>query len=244
MGKPLLLLRLEGPLQSWGVRSHWDVRDTSDEPSKSGIIGLLGCALGYPAKDSRLVELDRVLALGVRTEHPGLPLVDFHTVSDVLPTADGTVKGSLNNPATIISFRTYLEDAAFLAVLSGPGSVLRQCQTALAHPKWPVYLGRKACPPTRPVLETLSTAYEDMEDALRHHPWDWEGRVIIDQDKLPTQLWCTMEDPEGTALRADRVQAHSNRMFLNRAVKVFSTPFPGVSLTLAQSSEKGPTACI
>ena len=44
MGNPILLLRLEAPLQSWGTRSRWDVRDTATEPTKSGIIGLLGCA--------------------------------------------------------------------------------------------------------------------------------------------------------------------------------------------------------
>ncbi|MFW9879088.1 MAG: CRISPR-associated protein Cas5, partial [Candidatus Thorarchaeota archaeon] len=31
----LLVLRLEGPLQSWGLRARWDYRDTSTEPSKS-----------------------------------------------------------------------------------------------------------------------------------------------------------------------------------------------------------------
>ena len=41
-----LFLRLEGPLQSWGERGHWAVRDTAPEPTKSGVVGLLGCALG------------------------------------------------------------------------------------------------------------------------------------------------------------------------------------------------------
>ena len=41
----ILLLRLEGPLQSWGGRARWDVRDTGRIPTKSGIVGLLGCAL-------------------------------------------------------------------------------------------------------------------------------------------------------------------------------------------------------
>ena len=47
MAVPILFLRLEGPLQSWGIRSRWDVRETQPEPTKSGVIGLLGCALGY-----------------------------------------------------------------------------------------------------------------------------------------------------------------------------------------------------
>jgi CRISPR system Cascade subunit CasD len=46
-----LFLRLEGPLQSWGERARWDVRDTAPEPTKSGVIGLLACALGLSADE-------------------------------------------------------------------------------------------------------------------------------------------------------------------------------------------------
>ena len=36
-----LLLRLAGPLQSWGTDSKFEVRRTENEPSKSGVIGLV-----------------------------------------------------------------------------------------------------------------------------------------------------------------------------------------------------------
>ena len=36
-----LLLRLAGPMQSWGTDSKFDVRRTGREPSKSGVIGLV-----------------------------------------------------------------------------------------------------------------------------------------------------------------------------------------------------------
>ena len=37
----IMLLRLEGVLQSWGERSRWDHRDTSDAPwvSRGEILG-------------------------------------------------------------------------------------------------------------------------------------------------------------------------------------------------------------
>lgn len=41
-----LLMRLAGPLQSWGTTSRFDQRDTGKEPSKSGVIGLMAAALG------------------------------------------------------------------------------------------------------------------------------------------------------------------------------------------------------
>lgn len=40
--KTLLILRLEGALQSWGDHSKWDVRDSGDFPSKSGVVGVRG----------------------------------------------------------------------------------------------------------------------------------------------------------------------------------------------------------
>ena len=43
---PTLLMRLAGPMQSWGTGSRFDERDTQLEPSKSGVVGLLCAALG------------------------------------------------------------------------------------------------------------------------------------------------------------------------------------------------------
>ena len=47
-----LLLRLAGPMQSWGVQSRFSVRDTGLEPSKSGVIGLL--CLRHESKGRRI----------------------------------------------------------------------------------------------------------------------------------------------------------------------------------------------
>ncbi|WP_328965794.1 CRISPR-associated protein Cas5 [Streptomyces virginiae] len=43
-----MLLRLTGPLQSWGTHSHFNERDTAAFPTLSGVLGLLACALGRP----------------------------------------------------------------------------------------------------------------------------------------------------------------------------------------------------
>jgi CRISPR system Cascade subunit CasD len=65
MAANTLFLRLEGPLQSWGERARWSVRDTAPEPTKSGVVGLLGCALGIK-DDADLRELSEHLRMGVR----------------------------------------------------------------------------------------------------------------------------------------------------------------------------------
>lgn len=223
MGKPLLLLRLEGPLQSWGLRSRWDVRDSGDEPSKSAVIGLLGCALGYPVSDPRLEELDRVLTMGVREEHPGVRITDFQTVTGVNPTAEGKPRGSEDDPDTIVSPRAYLQDASFLVVLAGPVEVLEQCRDALLAPQWPVYLGRKSCPPVRPVLDSLSVAYSSVRDALERHPWEWGGWT---GQPHPAKLRTVEEDEAGVAVRSDRVRTNPARMYASRSVRPDWVDFP------------------
>lgn len=219
-----LLLRLEGPLQSWGIRSRWDVRDSADEPTKSGVIGLLGCALGYPVGDRRLEMLDQELSFGVRVEHAGSLTTDYQTITGVLPQADRGVRGRLSDPATIISPRTYVQDGAYLVVIGGPRERLPECQGALLRPRWPVFLGRRSCPPTRPVLEGLAE-YPDLRTALRNHPWDWSGRALL--NKLPDSLRCSCDHPQGQLVRQDRIAVNPARMYGKRRVDQFYAPFPG-----------------
>lgn len=247
----LLLLRLEGPLQSWGGRSRWDVRDTEAEPTKSGLVGLLGCALGYGRGDARLVEeLDAGLRLGVRTEAPGRILEDYQTVTDFLPTAAGDFKvlGGTKSakalradpearPATIISPRFYLEDAAFLAVLeaadAAPPDLLARCASALQAPCWPLFLGRRACVPSRPVLDCLTDRYAGLEDALRRHPWSHLGagtrlRPVPDRERariLTTSLEvANTDDADKSVTRQDAVRLNAARQYGFRRVRPLSPP--------------------
>ncbi|WP_431775453.1 type I-E CRISPR-associated protein Cas5/CasD [Streptomyces cucumeris] len=73
-----LLARLAGPLQSWGVASRFERRDTHVHPTKSGFVGMLAAALGYDRSDDlgRLPEL----RFAVRADRPGKPVRDFHVV--------------------------------------------------------------------------------------------------------------------------------------------------------------------
>src|SRR4029434_6713182 len=99
-----LFLRLEAPLQAWGERGQWSVRDTAPEPTKSGVVGLLACALGWQ-DDEPIRTLSRSLRIGVRCDFMGVsaPLVDYHTVGGgykqpQLLTAQGKPKKSSGEP--------------------------------------------------------------------------------------------------------------------------------------------------
>ena len=45
MGQTLTMV-LAGPLQAYGLRARWTVRDTATEPTKSAVVGLLARCLG------------------------------------------------------------------------------------------------------------------------------------------------------------------------------------------------------
>lgn len=166
-----LLMRLCGPLQSWGTQSRFTHRDTGREPSKSGIVGLLCAALGKPRVESdsdiwpRLAELSS-LRMGVRIDQPGTFLLDYHTAQDVAK-AGGGIKES------VLSFRHYLMDACFLVGLEGRRDLLVQLDRALRRPVWQLALGRKCCVPALPIAIPESSpdgpglVQEPLEMALR-----------------------------------------------------------------------------
>jgi len=49
----VLLLRLAGPLQAWGVKSKFSIRATELAPTKSGILGMLAAAVRRPRTHPR-----------------------------------------------------------------------------------------------------------------------------------------------------------------------------------------------
>lgn len=210
----VLLLRLAGPMQSWGVQSRFAVRDTGREPSKSGIVGLLCAALGR----KRHEPLDDLTALwmGVRVDHDGTIARDYHTAMNVLK-ASGGIKD------TEPSNRYYLADARFLVGLKGNNlALLRHLHNALCHPHWPLYLGRKAFVPGEPVwLADGLRPDEDLETALRTYPW-----LGSDMALYPDQVRLVLEDPGGPEVRPDQPISFAERRFAPRYVTTTFIPAP------------------
>ncbi len=176
---PTLLLRLQAPMQSWGISSHFTSRDTTREPTKSGVIGLICAALGRP-RDADISDLAG-LKMGVRVDQEGVLQKDFHVAQDVLLASGKKTKD------TEISDRYYLSDAVFLVGLEGPRALLEQIQIALKSPHWTLYLGRKAFPPGKPVWLLDGLQDELLLDALKRFPAlvpDTEEslRVVLDSD--------------------------------------------------------------
>jgi len=180
IGANTLFLRLEGPLQAWGDASKFVIRRTMDAPTKSGVLGLLCCAMGLSrqAARERLPELNG-LAMGVRIDRPGTRWWDYHTVGAGIGmrTAGGGLKTGAQG--TLIMRREYLADASFLVALQGDAKLIHDIAAAIASPKWPVFLGRKSCPPSVPVLArprgdeswTNPADHDGLNVALGSIPW-------------------------------------------------------------------------
>lgn len=135
-----LLLRLAAPLQSWGADSKFETRKTNREPTKSGVIGLLAAALGLRRDDAAGIARLNGLHFAVRADREGSLLVDFHTANR----EEDRKKGK----APYVTYRHYLQDAVFLVGLeSEDTALLQELETALKHPVYPLYLGRRSCPP-------------------------------------------------------------------------------------------------
>lgn len=178
---PVLLLRLAGPLQAWGSRSRFSVRSTESAPTKSGVIGLLAASVGRRRTDP--IEDLLSLSFGVRKDQPGTVIRDFHTAKPL----DG------GRPLPL-STRYYLSDAVFLAGVHGDDELLMSLDDAVRRPAFPLYLGRRSCPPAYPV--SLGLRDGSLIDALRDEPWlasDWfrrrcyaqggfDAEVLVDDD--------------------------------------------------------------
>ncbi len=142
----VLLLRLAGPMQSWGTRSRFSNRDTGLEPSRSGVIGLLCAALGRP-REATLDDF-RSLRMAVRVDREGRLMRDYQTAQNVRR-ADTTKTPQ----ETVLSERFYLADADFLVGLEGDRSFLGELAANLAAPVWQLCLGRKSFLPSLPICE-------------------------------------------------------------------------------------------
>lgn len=194
-----LALRLEGPLQSWGYDSQYNRRNTGLMPTKSAIAGMCCAALGLPrgsAEEFKFLssfETVQMTSIAIprkiaKKELPVRRLQDYHTVGGGydpnIPSERGCITVSAKNvkpkvkngqALAVLTYRQYLLDAAFGILLEGDASHLSEIANALSDPKWGIWLGRKTCIPSAPILVGLkgngdnvpSLLKENKNDALR-----------------------------------------------------------------------------
>lgn len=204
-----LLLRFAGPLQAWGSDSKFETRRTGREPSKSGVIGLLAAALGR-RRDESINDLTR-LRFGVRVDKEGQLLHDYHTAP-------------MLNGKNYVTHRYYLADATFLVgIESDNAEWLEEIQNALLHPRFPLFLGRRSCVPSRSIVVGIREA--GLIDALKNEPWQLTSWMQNREKKkgncyLRLLVDALPNDQGSVALKDLPVSFHpESRRYAYRAVK-------------------------
>lgn len=211
---PTLLLRLAGPMQSWGTTSRFDQRDTGKEPSKSGVIGLLAAALGIDREQwSDDLQALAALTMGVRHDRPGVPKRDYQTAQNIISADRSKVH------ETAVTTRDYLADAVFLVGLEGPDrALLERAHAALRNPVWPLALGRKSYVPSEPLWLQGGVVEASLLPALAGWPW---LATLHRGDARPKRLLVSLESSDGSgALRMDQpLSSFAERRFGARHVR-------------------------
>ncbi|SFG25336.1 CRISPR system Cascade subunit CasD [Corynebacterium spheniscorum] len=98
------------------------------------------------------------LNFGVRIDQPGQIETDFHTTKDW--------RADSRKPLTT---REYIMDAVFTVGLEGDRTELEQHRKALLNPAFPLFLGRRSCPPSGPIV--LDIVDTNLSDALEQTDW-------------------------------------------------------------------------
>jgi CRISPR system Cascade subunit CasD len=222
---PTLLLRLVGPMQSWGTTSRFDQRDTGKEPSKSGVIGLLAAALGIDLENWLDLEPLTHLSMGVRHDRPGVPKRDYQTagcaVTDTVIKADGSPSKD-----GVVSQRHYLADAVFLVGLEGDEhALLQEAHEKLKDPSWPLALGRKSYVPSEPIWIDNGLQDGSLREVLTRWPWIATPRRW---EEVPEKLLVSFESKdESGVLKMDQpLSSFAERRFGARFVRSEWVPFP------------------
>lgn len=207
MSAATLLIRLDGPMQSWGAASRFGTRSTGGEPTKSGVIGLVAAALGRQREE----PLDDLAALSfaVRVEQEGTVARDFQTAH--VP----------RQRDTVLSNRYYLADAVFLAALGGDPVLLSRIVDALRRPVYAPSLGRRSYPPAGPIWTRLSPT--ELAAALRCAPWSPNPVAQPETREAYVRLRMVRDaapgEPADEELRDNPVSFDSNRrLFSWRAI--------------------------
>lgn len=188
-----LIFRLAGPLASWGDVAVGSDRHSAPYPGRSALLGLLASALGIRRVDERK---QRELAAGYRFAvvlcKPGELLRDYHTTQvpsstdakgwplvtrrDELAVVEWAQRSKGKAGEAILSYRDYRCDGLWMVAVQPTDDApfpLDELREALLRPRFCLFLGRKACPPSFPLepqVVAAPTLFEALQKVEFHGP--------------------------------------------------------------------------
>ena len=165
MNKDHLILRLDAPLMSFGGVVIDNFGETDGWPSASLLVGIIGNALGYRRTDREALQaLQDRLVFACRADCEGDRLRDFQAAdlnkNDKGWTTHGQPEGRDGGAKTYVGkhlrYRFYWTDRVITVALRlepvGGEPSLDHVAKALDYPARPLFIGRKPCLPTAPLL--------------------------------------------------------------------------------------------
>ena len=195
--KDFLILKLQGPMQSWGEHTFEGLRPSANFPTRSGLLGLLGACLGIARNDrERLQALADSVGIAVRVDRrsitgkdgisrelPMVKMTDYHTVKDARENYAG-----LKSHETIQTWREYLYDAEFTVALwiqPSAAITLDDLEAAVKRPLFTPYLGRRSCPISRPLFHSCVQAANELEALKIVRP---HGGTIYSEERADVRM--------------------------------------------------------
>lgn len=217
---------LDGPMQSWGSSSRFTRRETEAFPTKSALIGLLAAAAGIdkhaPDEAEHLAPFASLRLTVYRLPRAAGRLVgrlsDFHTVGGGYDAkASAFDKMSIPRKASggasanaVITHRTYLNEARFIAAFEGAANVITASVHHLGNPVWGVWFGRKTCLPAMPLSPVEGADHHAAASTLIGKIRGWEestrrSSFPPDLDLAQLERW---EEPAGDQSQSGDFHLH------------------------------------
>jgi CRISPR system Cascade subunit CasD len=196
----ILLLRLEGPLMSFGDVAIDERMPVGRFPALSMITGLLANAMGLDrAEPGPIQALQDGMRIASRIDRGGHLLQEYQTAglnsADKMWTSRGVVAGrdgGASGDFTVQLYKEFWSDASVTVAVELPPDVVDTVAAALRAPARPLFLGRASCPPSRPILLDVIEA-TDLLDALRRAPRDVDDVEMAVQSPGPVGLAASHE---------------------------------------------------
>lgn len=196
-----LLLRLEGPLMAFGGETIDNLGVIRDFPAQSMLTGLIANALGWRREDAAAHDrLQARLVFGARLDRAGTRFTEYQTARllqhDSGWTTHGAPEGRELSPSykvdrwgekslTLQRYRDHHADASVLVALrlepADEAPSLDTVADALKRPARPLFLGRKPCLPSAPLLAGFIDS-ADILTALR-------DAAPLSSNSRPRVLW-------------------------------------------------------
>lgn len=168
-----LIIKTEG-MSAYGLQTFDINRRINHFPTRSALVGLLSAALGIRRDNTdKLLELSDSVDTAVQVNHCGTKISDYHTVQGFR-----NPQGKLQKPDTTKpTYREYWCDSAHTFAITGNVTIITKLADAVRDPIFTLFQGRKSCPLTRPLFESMTDDDNPVTALLGNHA---EGPIYSD----------------------------------------------------------------